>query len=213
MCLSLVIFAPCDKVFFNKEIYPQLNILSDSMQLHLIKDDLRRLEDNQFVNYPDQDMWKFNSESIYKIFPFYMVGVFAKKNIAQCPDTFRLAQYIPYIRTMSFVKLGPKSVLKVHQSWKELANDTFRCVLGLEIPANDIHACGIWVQGNVKKIEEDKWVIFDASKKHSMFNKQDTPCCMLMLDLKRPTKVLGLSNHPLPDISKFILQPEDLETQ
>ena len=213
ICLFLVIFAPSEKAFLNKEIYPPLDILSDAMQLHLIKDDLQRLNDQDFVDYPDPQMWKFNADSNYQIFPFYMFGTFAKKNIAACPDTFRLAHYIPYIRTMSFMKLGPKSVLKVHQSWKDLSNDTFRCILGLDIPVNDIHACGIWVQGNVKKIEDDKWVVFDASKKHSMFNKQDKACYMLMFDLKRPTNVVGLSEQAMPPdmISEFIHRYDNLE--
>lgn len=212
--LGLVIFAPSEKVFFNKEIYPSLDILTDRMQLQLIRDDLARVSDDQFLDYPDPDMWK--RTSTYQAFPFYMFGAFAKANIELCPDTFRIAQNIPGVRTMAFIKLGPKSVLKVHQSWHELSNDTFRCVLGLDIPANDINACGIWVNGNVKKIEDDKWVIFDASKRHSMFNRQDNPCYLLMFDLQRPTAVRGVSTYPAPDFSDFIRQfeaPEKVSDQ
>lgn len=212
ICLSLVIFAPCDKVFFTKDTYPILNVLSDAMQLHLIKDDVKKIEGSHFVEYPDPDMWRFNSSSSYGIYPFYMFGRFFKENIKRCADTFSIAHYVPHAHTMAFVRLGPKSVLKVHKSWKEVANITYRCVLGLDIPANDLHACGIWVQGNAKKIEENKWVIFDASRLHSMFNKQSKPCYMLMFDLTRPSGV-GISDYSMPDLTEFVGHTNDPGTE
>lgn len=213
MCLLLVIFAPRNKAFYDRRMYPQLEILSDTTNLQLIRDDLFSLEDGDFIEYPDPKMWKFNESSNYQIFPFYMFGEFSKMNINKCPDTFKLAHNIPYIRTMAFVKIGPKSVLKVHQSWKDIANETFKCFLGVDIPTNDVNSCGIWVEGDAKKLEDGKWVVIDSSRKHSIYNKSKKNSCMLMFDLQRPSGSLGISQKSLPpELKKFITRHVDQET-
>lgn len=213
ICLSLVIFAPRDKTFLDKETYPHLDILSDPMHLQLIKNDLCRIRDDEFLDYPDEKMWKFNKTSKYKIFPFYMFGQFSQKNIEICPDTFQIAHNIPYIRSMAFIKIGAKSVLKVHQNWKHISNETFRCLLGVEVPSNDVNACGVWIKGHTKKLEDGKWIVFDSSRLHSIYNKQSRDCHLLMFDLKRPGLTMGVSEQPLPDgLESFIEKFADLET-
>jgi len=209
-CLSLVIFAPKNKTFYDWRIYPHLEIVSDPMHLQLIRDDLNSLDAKDFIDYPDPDMWKFNKSSNYEIFPFYMFGEFSRKNLAKCSDTFKIAHNIPYIRSMAFVKIGPRSVLKVHQSWKDISNETFKCFLGVNVPTNDVNACGVWVEGDAKKLEDDKWVVFDASRKHSVYNKSTKNSYMLMFDLQRPSGTLGLSQKSLPDdLKRFITQNVD----
>jgi aspartyl/asparaginyl beta-hydroxylase (cupin superfamily) len=206
-CLSLAIFAPKNKSFYDRKIYPELELISDPMHMQLIRDDLKSLTPSSFINYPDEKMWKYNSTSSYEIFPFYMFGKFSRDNINTCPDTFKLAHNIPYIRSMAFIKIGAKSVLKVHQSWKNIANETFRCFIGVDVPICDVHMCGVWVEGNTKKLEDDKWLVFDASKKHSIYNKYKKDCYLLMFDLQRPGNSIGLSQKSLPDEIKNCITP------
>lgn len=213
-CLALAIFAPKNKSFYDRRIYPELEIVSDSMHMQLIKDDLNSLTQSDFIDYPDQDMWKYNETSSYEMFPFYMFGKFSRENINKCPDTFKLAHNIQHIRSMSFIKIGAKSVLKVHQNWKDISNETFRCFLGVNVPTCDVHMCGVWVEGNTKKLEDNKWLVFDASKKHSIYNKYKKDCYLLMFDLQRPGNSVGLSQKSLPDdLKSCITQIVDRETE
>jgi hypothetical protein len=213
VCLSLVIFAPKNKTFRDRRIYPTLEIVSDPMHTQLIRDDIKSLEQEDFVDYPDEEMWKFNKSSDYKIFPFYMFGTFSRKNINKCQDTFKIAHNIPYIRTMAFIKIGAKSVLKVHQNWKDVSNETFRCFLGINVPTSDVDVCGIWVEGDAKKLEDNKWVVFDASRKHSIYNKYTKDCYLLMFDLQRPDNTTGCSDQKLPsDIMSFVKTFTNQET-
>ena len=214
VCTSLAIFAPKNKAFFDRRIYPALEIISDNMHIQLIKDDLNSLNDSDFIEYPDKDMWKYNETSHYEMFPFYMFGKFSRENMSKCQDTFKIAQNIPYIRSMSFIKIRSKSVLKVHQSWGNISNETFRCFLGVNIPASDVNICGVWIEGDAKKLEENKWLVFDSSKKHSIYNKHKKDCYMLMFDLQRPGNSVGLSQKLLPkDVKNFCDQTFDPETE
>jgi aspartyl/asparaginyl beta-hydroxylase (cupin superfamily) len=214
LCLSLAIFAPKNKSFYNRRIYPELELISDPMHMQLINEDLKSLVSADFINYPDQEMWKYNETSSYKMFPFYMFGKFSRENINKCSNTFKLANNIPYIRSMSFIKIGAKSVLKVHQNWKDISNETFRCFLGVNVPVGDVHICGVWVEGNTKKLEDDKWLVFDASKKHSIYNKHEKDCYLLMFDLQRPGNSIGLSKKSLSkNIKNTITQMLDSETE
>ena len=214
LCTSLVIFAPKNKSFFDRRIYPELELVSDPMHMQLIKDDINSLTPVDFMDYPDKDMWKYNDTSHYEMFPFYMFGQFSRENLNKCPDTFKLAHNIPYIRTMAFIKIKSKSVLKVHRSWKDISNETFKCFLGVNVPTSDVNMCGVWVEGDAKKIEENKWVIFDSSKNHSIYNKHEKDCYMLMFDLQRPSNSIGLSQKPLTeDVKNCINHPVDQETE
>lgn len=214
LCLALVIFAPKNKSFYDRRIYPHLELISDPMHMQMIREDLNLLDESHFIDYPDQQMWKYNDSSDYQIFPFYMFGEFSRNNLTMCHNTFQIAQNIPYIRSMAFIKIGPKSVLKVHQSWKEISNETFRCFLGVNVPTSDINICGVWVEGDAKKLQDDKWVIFDASRKHSIYNKYSKNCYLLMFDLKRPCDIMGISQKSLPiDIQGFIDQIRNPDTE
>jgi aspartyl/asparaginyl beta-hydroxylase (cupin superfamily) len=217
-CLFLAIFAPKNKSFHDKSTYPNLELISDPMHMQLIKDDLKLLSPEDFIEYPDQAMWKYNETSSYEMFPFYMFGKFSRENINKCPDTFKIAHNILHVRSMAFIKIGAKSVLKVHQNWKDISNETFRCFLGVNIPLCDVHMCGVWVEGDTKRLEENKWLIFDASKKHSIYNKYKKDLYLLMFDLQRPGNSVGLSDRSLPDdlkscVTKIVDQEteEDLE--
>jgi hypothetical protein len=213
-CLALAIFAPKNKSFYNRRIYPELELVSDSMHMQLIKDDINSLTPTDFIDYPDKEMWKYNERSSYEMFPFYMFGKFSRENINKCPDTFKIAHNIPHIRSMSFIKINAKSVLKVHQNWKDISNETFRCFLGVKVPTCDVHMCGVWVEGNTKKLEDNKWLVFDASKKHSIYNKYTKDCYLLMFDIQRPGNSVGLSQKSLPDdLKSCITQIVDRETE
>ena len=212
LCTSLAIFAPKNKSFYDRNIYPELELISDPMHMQLISDDLA-LVLNNFIEYPDKEMWKYNESSHYEMFPFYMFGQFFRVNLNKCPDTFKLAHNIPYIRSMAFIKIKSKSVLKVHNNWKDISNETFKCFLGVSVPTSDVNMCGVWVEGDAKKIEENKWLIFDSSKKHSIYNKHTKDCYMLMFDIQRPGNSVGLSNKPLTaEVKNCINHLNDMET-
>ena len=63
-----------------------------------------------------------------------------------------------------------------------------------------VETCGIWVNGESKKLISNSLVIFDSSKEHSIYNDTDYPIYALLIDLQRPEKIPnGISQREYSD--------------
>ena len=181
--VSLLIFAPKSKNYYKEETYPFIEYLHNN-NAQLIKDEFYKIKNNDdWITYPD----KKNITGKCSIWPMYMFSIESKKRISPVDDLYKIIKHIPDVKSCLFIKFEPKSEIGKSKLWKELSNDTLRCLLVLDSP-NDMTKCAMWVNGEVKKIKTNDLIIFDGSKDYSIYNKTKHPLHMLIIDVKRPEK-------------------------
>jgi len=186
VCIGMVIFLPKSTNFYPAETYPNLKYIHEE-SLDIIKEDMDKIKDSDdWVDWPDKE----NITGEYKIFPIYMFSTFSKSRKKIAYNTYKLIKNIPDVKTCYFTKLGPNSSLDKCTKWKELSNTTLCCLIILEAPYSSVEDCGIWVNGESKKLEKNKLIIYDSSKEHSIYNKTDEDVYMLMLDVGRTDKMV-----------------------
>lgn len=182
--ISLLIFAPKSKNYYKKEIYPFIEYLHNN-NAQLIKDEFYKIKNNDdWVSYPD----KQNITGKCSIWPLYIFSIECKKRTQLVDNLYKIIKNIPDIKSCLFIKFDPNSEISKNKIWRELSNDSLRCLLVLDSP-NDMNKCIIWVNGEVKKINTNDLIIFDGSKDHSIHNKTKHPLHMLIIDVKRPKDI------------------------
>lgn len=188
--VTLMIFAPKSVNFYPEDTYPIIKYINDN-NTAIINDDLTSIKDDKnWVCWPDEKL----ISGVYQIYPLYMFSTLTNRS-ETCDLTHGLIQTIPDIKTCTFLKIGANSHIKKHKRWKEISNHTLCCLFVLEAPADLVEKCGVWVNGESKKIKKDALIIFDSSKEHSIYNKTDYPVYCLMLDITRPEIVPNGSSN------------------
>lgn len=186
ICIALLIFAPKSINYYSPDIYPILEYINDN-NLEIIKEDLNKIKESKdWVLWPDKQYVKGG----YKIYPMYIFNVKNSNHIKECNSTYTLIHNTPDIKTLTFLHLSPNSSLNKQTGWCDLSNTTLRCLFILESPAvTKIDKCGIWVNGESKKLIKNNIIIFDSSKEHSIYNETNEHVYILLLDVKRPRKL------------------------
>lgn len=221
VAIILIIMMPKDECFFSDDIFNQdehpLYMIKESLgydkehQLHHIsKEIISEAENCNYVDYPG-DEWKQENDGNgvgrheYKICPFSIFGVTLKNNIKKCQITSNLISNISGVKFSAFIKVSGKTILSSHSTWASVSNTTLRCALPIVVASSDISKCGIWVEKQCKGLRYNEWIIYDHSKMCSIYNKMDTPCIMLVLDILRPKEVKnGISTLRDPDESEIL---------
>jgi aspartyl/asparaginyl beta-hydroxylase (cupin superfamily) len=190
ICVSLLIFAPRSINFYKPEIYPIIQYLHEN-NLQCIKDDFSKIKsDKNWMEYP------IGVDGTFKIFPLYMFSISKDKNIKSCQSTYNLIQNIPDIKSCAFMNLSANSQINKNKGLKLLCNNSLRCLIVLNAKISSIDNCGIWVNGEQKKMLTNNLIIFDASKEYSIYNKTNLDLEFLLIDVKRPEKIpTGISER------------------
>lgn len=189
ICISLLIFAPKGKNYFNSNIYPILKYLHEN-NLQVFKDDFKKIKDDNWIDY------NIDVQGKCSMCPLYMFSITSKKNTELCKNTYNLIYNIPDLKTCSYMIIHPKSQIIKNTGWKDLANNTLRCIIIINSMTSTMDKCGIWVNGQTKKIKSDNLIIFDASKEYSIYNNTSLNLEILIFDIKRPDNIAnGLSNR------------------
>jgi aspartyl/asparaginyl beta-hydroxylase (cupin superfamily) len=205
--VTLMIFAPRSINFYPYNVYPIIKYIHEN-NTDVIKSDLQKiknldkLDTNHWIKWPDKKLVK----NEYIIYPLYMFSVVSKSRKLVCDATYKLIKNIPDVKTCTFLKIGSNSAIKKHKKWKELSNESLSCLFILEAPMASINDCGIWINGETKKISKNKMFIFDSSKEHSIFNSTDYPIYGLLLDVGRPKNIPNGASDTLysDEIFEFI---------
>jgi hypothetical protein len=179
--VSLLIFAPKSKNYYKKSTFPNLEYINNINQL--IKDEFYKIKNcDNWVKYPDSKNINGNCE----IWPLYMFDIESKSRTLLNKDIYDIIKTIPDIKSCLFIKIDSNSEISKNILWKDLSNETLRCLIILDSP-NDSEKCCVWVNGEIKKIINNELLIFDGSKEHSIFNKTKSPLHMMIIDIKRPS--------------------------
>ena len=188
-----------DTPFFEAEQFPWAAEFESNW--HLIRKELDKILEHTagLPNFqdisPDQG-YSTTKDNLWKTYFLYGYGSKEEKNCQRCPETTRLIENIPGMKTAFFSILLPGKHIPEHRGpYKGVV----RCLLGLKIPEPK-ELCRIRVGGETRHWEEGKAMFFDDSFPHEAWNETDGIRVVLFLDIVRPMK------PPLSWINYLILK-------
>lgn len=120
----------------------------------------------------------------WKSFLLVGVGVKLKRNIGQCPETWRILQAVPGLSTAMFSIFEPGKHLEPHRG---PYNGLLRLHLGLLVPDTSDNVA-IRIGSRVCHWEEGTALIFDDSYEHEAWNRSDHVRVVLFADFVRPLR-------------------------
>ncbi|RMF57663.1 MAG: aspartyl/asparaginyl beta-hydroxylase domain-containing protein [Calditrichaeota bacterium] len=122
------------------------------------------------------------SDEKWKTFFLYGYGYKSEKNCQLCPNTTRLLEKIPGMKTAFFSILEPHKHIPDHRGpYKGL----IRYHLGVIVPEPK-ELCRIRVGQEYANWEEGKSLVFDDTYNHEVWNDTDGERVVLFLDVIRP---------------------------
>src|SRR5208282_4291564 len=121
---------------------------------------VRRLVEGAMF-FRDGEKTFFDSES----FPWVSAEK-AEENCARCPETVRVLQRIPGMKSAMFSILAPRKHIPEHRG---MYKGVLRYHLGLIVPGSE-GSCRIRVGNDVRCWKEGKSLIFDDSHPHEVWN-------------------------------------------
>jgi hypothetical protein len=136
----------------------------------------------------------------WNVFMLYELGKKNAENCAKCPETTRIVESLPAIRTMVgltyFSNLLPGAHILPHSG---PTNMRLRCHLALNVPER----CGIRVGGEERTWAVGKCLVFDDSFQHEAWNDSNELRTVLVIDLWHPD-LTGIEIEALKGLQKYV---------
>jgi ornithine lipid ester-linked acyl 2-hydroxylase len=173
-----------EKTFFDAESFPwvsgvEAEWLAVRKELEAIL--VRREDIPNFQDISEAQKVLTEGEQ-WKTFWLYAYGEKAEENCARCPETVRLLQRIPEMKSAMFSILAPRKHIPEHRG---MYKGVLRYHLGLIVPGPE-GSCRIRVGNDVRCWKEGKSLIFDDSHPHEVWNDCDSYRVVLFVDFVRP---------------------------
>ena len=130
------------------------------------------------------DVASINQDQGWKTFLLMGYGMTSEPNIALCPETWRILQKIPGLKTAMFSIFEPGKHLRAHRGFY---NGVLRFHLGLIVP-EPRDRIAIRVGDRVCHWEEGRALIFDDAYEHEAWNRTDKMRVILFVDFVRPLR-------------------------
>jgi ornithine lipid ester-linked acyl 2-hydroxylase len=131
------------------------------------------------------DVMTTSQDRGWKTFLLAGYGLTSERNIATCPQTWRVCQNIPGLLTVMFSILEPGKHLPPHRG---PYNGVLRLHLGLIVP-EPRSELGIRVGSEVYRWREGKVVIFDDAYEHEAWNNTPHTRVVLFVDFVKPLRM------------------------
>ncbi|MBU1188120.1 MAG: aspartyl/asparaginyl beta-hydroxylase domain-containing protein [Gammaproteobacteria bacterium] len=128
-----------------------------------------------------------NQDNNWKTWFFFGYGVRIEQNCAACPETTRILQQIPGMKTAFFSILAPGKHIPEHFG---PYNGVLRYHLGLQVPKQAEH-CRIRVHNQIYHWKTGESLIFDDTYNHEVWNDTDEQRVVLFVDFVRPCRWPG----------------------
>jgi beta-hydroxylase len=132
----------------------------------------------------------------WKTYMLYAYGRKITENCSRCPQTTRLLETIPGMKTAFFSILGPRKHIPEHRG---PYTGVLRYHLGLIVPRQK-EACRIRVGSEVAHWEEGRSVVFDDTYPHEVWNETDEERVVLFVDFTRPLP------SAVSDVNEVVIQ-------
>ena len=130
------------------------------------------------------DVASITKDARWKTFFLVGFGIMSARNIAQCPETWRIVQRIPGLKTAMFSIFEPGKHLPAHRG---PYNGVLRLHLGLIVP-EPRDRIAIRVHDRVCHWEEGKVLVFDDAYEHEAWNHSDKTRVVLFVDFVKPLR-------------------------
>lgn len=170
--------------FFDPNLFSWVPALEQNWQL--IRQELEHVMQFQDALPNFEELVEYDAEltknTQWKMFAFYAYGIKAQKNCERCPQTTRLIEQIPGLKTAFFSILLPHQQIPPHRG---PYNGVLRYHLGLIVPEST-GQCGIRVGPDIRHWQEGHSLVFDDSFEHTAWNQTDQVRVVLFLDVVRP---------------------------
>jgi beta-hydroxylase len=184
MVEGIMFFRDGEKTFFEPESFPWVPAVEAEWpkvrkELEAV---MARRED--IPNFQDisEDQKVLTEGEQWKTFWLYAYGEKAEENCARCPETVRVLQRIPGMKSAMFSILAPRKHIPEHRG---MYKGVLRYHLGLIVPGRE-GSCRIRVGDDVRSWEEGKSMIFDDSHPHEVWSDCDSSRVVLFVDFLRP---------------------------
>jgi ornithine lipid ester-linked acyl 2-hydroxylase len=131
------------------------------------------------------ELRSISTDRDWKTFLFTGYGANSEEAIRLCPETWRILQKIPGMKTAMFSVFEPGKHLKSHRG---PYNGVLRLHLGLMVPDTPPHTVAIRVDDTVCHWQEGKVLIFDDAYEHEAWNYSDETRVVLFVDFVKPLR-------------------------
>jgi beta-hydroxylase len=136
------------------------------------------------------------SDDRWKTFFLYAYGFKADGNCRRCPETTRIVEAIPGMKTAFFSILAPGKHIPAHRG---PYRGVIRYHLGLRVPEPRDH-CRIRVGDEIRHWEEGKSLVFDDTYEHEVWNDTPGTRVVLFVDFVRPLR------FPASSLNRLLLK-------
>ena len=173
-----------DKTFFEPEDFPWVQYLEDNWQTIRAELDeiLKEREMLPAFHEISEDQIGISTDDKWKTFFLFGYGFKSEANCARCPETTKIMEQIPGMKTAMFSILAPGKHIPAHRGPYK---GVLRCHLALQVPEPK-EKCRIRVGNDFRHWEEGKCLVFDDTYNHEVWNETDGQRVVLFIDIVRP---------------------------
>jgi beta-hydroxylase len=172
--------------FLDAAQFPWVRTLEDNWTIIRRELDTILPRQAELPNFQDisPDQVHISQDDGWKTFFFYAYGRKAEGNIRRCPETARIVESIPGMKTAFFSILAPGKHIPLHRG---PYRGVIRAHLGLVVP-EPRERCRIQVGPEFAHWEEGKVLVFDDGYPHQVWNDTSGTRVVLFLDIVRPLR-------------------------
>lgn len=128
-----------------------------------------------------------NTDNNWKTWFFFGYGIRCEENCHQCPETTRILESIPGMKTAFFSILAPNKHIPAHYG---PFKGVLRYHLGLQIPKKS-ELCRIRIHDEIHHWRKGESLIFDDTFSHEVWNDTNEQRVVLFVDFVRPCRFPG----------------------
>lgn len=175
-----------DPYTYDPAVFPWVGEVSAEWKLIRAELDKVMLVRDQIPSFQDilKEAEAITKDDSWKTFFLSGIGMDCSENAKQCPETMRILQKIPGMKTAFFSILAPKKHIPAHRG---AYNGLLRLHLGLQVPEPAEH-CRIRIGNEFHHWNEGQPLIFDDTFNHEVWNDTDGYRVVLFIDFVRPLR-------------------------
>lgn len=160
-------------------------------QADLIRGELQQVlqRHDELPNFQDvtPGVDTINTDNSWKTWFFFGYGIRCEENCRQCPETTRILESIPGMKTAFFSILSPGKHIPAHYG---PFNGVLRYHLALQVP-KQAQQCRIRIHDEVHYWRDGESLIFDDTYNHEVWNDTEEQRVVLFVDFVRPCRFPG----------------------
>jgi beta-hydroxylase len=181
---GIMFFRDGEKTFFEPDAFSWVHAVE--AEWPAVRKELEALMTRRedIPNFQDlsEDQKVLTEGDQWKTFWLYAYGEKVQENCARCPQTVRVLQKIPGMKSAMFSIMAPHTHIPEHRG---MYKGVLRYHLGLIVPGPE-GSCRIRVGKDVQSWSEGESMIFDDSHPHEVWSECDSSRVVLFVDFLRP---------------------------